>query len=116
MKKVILMLLCSLVFLFSGCRKNIPSLNAVNENGAEWAQEKLQRYKIDDFLSVWGSFEDNWKTSESEGIPGENGYLWFADADKTTAVIIYVDNEKIFQSIALSKDVTENKDGTVRIE
>ena len=112
MKKKISILLCISLFLFSGCSNKIPSLNVVSENGSEWAQEELQGYKLDDFVNAWGTSEDNWKTAEAEDVVSENGYLWFVDNDKTTAIIVYVSNEEEFQSIAISKDVIKDNYGT----
>lgn len=48
----------------------------------------------------------------SLNVVSENGYLWFVDNDKTTAIIVYVSNEEEFQSIAISKDVIKDNYGT----
>lgn len=88
MKKPVITIAIIASLALSACSRldNIPSLDVITENGADWASEQLQEYTLADLEEVWG---------EPDGeLCDTYGYFWRAD-ENTSVNVYYEKNAEV---------------------
>lgn len=109
---VLLSLIC--VVALTACGKNldnIPSFSVIQEQGDEWATEKLTGYTKDNLQEIWG---------EPDGmLSGMFGEVWQVEDDFDQVVVYYDENAEVIDVryiFAFKAAILEVRDSSLLVE
>lgn len=115
MKKYFLALLSiSFTIILAACGKNldnIPSFSVMEEQGEEWATEKLNGYTKDNLREVWGE--------PDKMASGINSEAWNVENDNDQVVVFYDEKDKVEEVkyiYVFKGTVLEVRDSSILVE
>ncbi len=97
MKKLLCILLCSLMLAFTGCGKDIPALSEISVDTIQQLNEELPGCTRDDLIKAWGE-PDVLVTTIS-------GDIWDLGGELETLLNVYYNGDNTYNSALISYQI-----------